>query len=134
MTTRLAEHKGWQILVKAAKMTPGEKIIEAVVDFAEGKNAKLADEVDRLRDQLCIAVGRAETAENKVSTVQAYRDTCAILRQEPSTAGLIRALKDDTAPVKRAHNHPPYEPICNERMVNGIIRGACLRNDGSDVE
>ena len=29
------------------------------------------------------------------------------------------------------HNHPPYEPTCNERRVDGQLRGACLNDDGS---
>lgn len=28
------------------------------------------------------------------------------------------------------HNHPPNEPWCNERTVNGRLRGACLTDDG----
>ena len=31
----------------------------------------------------------------------------------------------------RVHNHPPYEPPCNERSVAGQLRGACLHDDGS---
>ena len=34
--------------------------------------------------------------------------------------------------LKRAHNHPPHEPPCNERQVGGHLRGACLNDDGSD--
>jgi hypothetical protein len=29
------------------------------------------------------------------------------------------------------HNHPPYRPVCNERSVDGQLRGACLNDDGS---
>lgn len=32
----------------------------------------------------------------------------------------------------RVHNHPPYRPVCNERVVDGQLRGACLNDDGSD--
>lgn len=28
--------------------------------------------------------------------------------------------------VPQVHNHPPYEPPCNERVVDGNLRGACL--------
>lgn len=31
---------------------------------------------------------------------------------------------------QRVHNHPPYRPNCNERIVNGKLRGACLEDDG----
>ena len=31
------------------------------------------------------------------------------------------------------HNHPPYEPPCNERTVDGQLRGACLNDDGTPV-
>lgn len=24
------------------------------------------------------------------------------------------------------HNHPPYRPVCNERVVDGQLRGACM--------
>jgi len=30
------------------------------------------------------------------------------------------------------HNHPPYRPWCDERTVNGQLRGACLNDDGTD--
>ena len=29
------------------------------------------------------------------------------------------------------HNHPPYRPWCDERTVNGQLRGACLSDDGT---
>jgi hypothetical protein len=29
------------------------------------------------------------------------------------------------------HDHPPYRPMCSERMVNGQLRGACLNDDGT---
>lgn len=32
---------------------------------------------------------------------------------------------------QRVHNHPPYEPLCPERCVDGQLRGACLNDDGS---
>jgi hypothetical protein len=33
----------------------------------------------------------------------------------------------------RVHNHPPYEPMCNERRLpGGQLRGACLNDDASD--
>lgn len=32
---------------------------------------------------------------------------------------------------QRVHIHPPYEPTCNERRVDGQLRGACLNDDGS---
>ena len=31
------------------------------------------------------------------------------------------------------HNHPPYRPMCNERTVDGQLRGACLSDDGTPV-
>lgn len=34
-------------------------------------------------------------------------------------------------PEWHVHNHPPYEPTCNERRVDGQLRGACLNDDGS---
>lgn len=33
----------------------------------------------------------------------------------------------------RVHNHPPYRPVCNERLVGDQLRGACLNDDGSDA-
>lgn len=33
---------------------------------------------------------------------------------------------------ERVHNHPPYRPVCNERRVDGQLRGACLNDDGTD--
>lgn len=30
------------------------------------------------------------------------------------------------------HNHPPYRPVCNERVIDGQLRGACLNDDGTD--
>ena len=33
----------------------------------------------------------------------------------------------------RVHNHPPYRPVCNERDVDGQLRGACLNDDGTSV-
>jgi hypothetical protein len=45
-----------------------------------------------------------------------------------------RLATDTAAPaVLRVHNHPPYEPTCNERRVDGHLRGACLNDDGSDL-
>ena len=35
-------------------------------------------------------------------------------------------------PAARVHNHAPYRPACNERNVDGQLRGACLNDDGSD--
>lgn len=35
-------------------------------------------------------------------------------------------------PATRVHNHAPYRPNCNERDVDGQLRGACLNDDGSD--
>src|SRR5690349_2016208 len=32
------------------------------------------------------------------------------------------------------HNHPPYRPMCNEREVDGQLRGACLNDDGTPAE
>lgn len=29
------------------------------------------------------------------------------------------------------HDHPPYRPACNERTVDGQLRGACLNDDGT---
>lgn len=29
------------------------------------------------------------------------------------------------------HNHRPWQPMCNERVVEGQLRGACLNDDGS---
>ena len=34
--------------------------------------------------------------------------------------------------VSRVHNHRPYQPVCNERLVDGQLRGACLNDDGTD--
>ena len=134
MTERLSEHKGWQMLVKSAMMSPTEIIVEALAGQAEHRHGQMVDLVDQLRDQLTIAVARAESAERKLASVESYRDTCAILGKEPSTAGLIVALRDDSEPVRRAHNHPPYDPVCNERVLPGKIgRGACLHDDGRDV-
>lgn len=131
----LAEHGGWKILVKSAKIAPSEAVIEAVQEFAESHNAKVLEIMDAVREMLGLEMERADAAEAQLARVQAYRDTCAILRQEPSTAGLIRALRDDDDPVVRAHNHPPYDPPCNERIVRGkIVRGACLTDDGRDVQ
>lgn len=31
------------------------------------------------------------------------------------------------------HNHPPYRPVCRERVVGGQFRGACLNDDGDPV-
>jgi len=42
----------------------------------------------------------------------------------PDHADLRAALTDpERGPV---HNHPPYDPPCNERLVDGQLRGACL--------
>lgn len=53
---------------------------------------------------------------------------------EPDPRLLVADWLDSRAaqPVKRVHNHPPYEPICNERVFGGYLRGACLNDDGSD--
>lgn len=30
------------------------------------------------------------------------------------------------------HNHPPYRPVCNERVLpDGTLRGACLDDEGN---
>jgi hypothetical protein len=34
-------------------------------------------------------------------------------------------------PSSNVHNHPPHRPNCNERRVNGQLRGACLNDDGT---
>lgn len=45
-----------------------------------------------------------------------------------------RPLKPRTTPADtRVHNHPPYRPACNERTVNGQLRGACLNDNGTDA-
>ena len=36
------------------------------------------------------------------------------------------------ANVTRVHDHPPYRPVCNERLVDGQLRGACLNDDGAE--
>lgn len=36
--------------------------------------------------------------------------------------------------ISRVHNHLPWRPMCNERVVDGQLRGACLNDDGSDKE
>lgn len=51
-------------------------------------------------------------------------------RVECGTFGKLPLSPD--APNRRVHNHPPYEPICNERRVGGQLRGACLNDDGGD--
>lgn len=32
----------------------------------------------------------------------------------------------------RVHNHPPWRPMCGERFANGVGRGDCLNDDGTD--
>lgn len=34
--------------------------------------------------------------------------------------------------MSQVHNHQPYRPACNERVVNGQLRGACLNDDGTE--
>jgi hypothetical protein len=29
------------------------------------------------------------------------------------------------------HNHPPYEPVCNEALIDGVLLGACMRGNAS---
>lgn len=129
----LSTHKGWKMLVKSAKINPSEKFIEAIQIFAEGYTRKMTDLVTATEELAELEKARADLAETRLARVEAYRDTCVILGNDPSTAGLARALRDDDAPVRRAHNHPPYDPVCNERRIGDIVRGACLTDDGRDV-
>lgn len=137
---KLSDDPGWKSLVELAEASPTHGVIESLVKYAEKNSGELLGHVHTSEEWYQIALGmkndaraQAEMAERKIARVEAYRDTCTILRQEPSTAGLARALREDDAPVVRAHNHPPYEPTCKERVVAGITRGACLRDDGTDT-
>jgi hypothetical protein len=48
-------------------------------------------------------------------------------------ASVFRApTVESDGPVSRVHNHPPYDPNCNERRVGERLRGACLNDDGTD--
>lgn len=42
--------------------------------------------------------------------------------------------EDDWRLMGRVHNHRPYRPVCNERLVGrgAQLRGACLNDDGTD--
>lgn len=47
-----------------------------------------------------------------------------------------RALLDHLSPPAAqmpplVHDHPPYRPTCNERLVGTQLRGACLNDDGA---
>lgn len=43
----------------------------------------------------------------------------------------ILAARSGGALTPRVHDHPPYRPPCNERDVDGQLRGACLNDNGT---
>lgn len=45
-------------------------------------------------------------------------------------AGISASLR---APTSHVHDHLPYRPVCNERDVDGQLRGACLNDNGSVI-
>lgn len=49
------------------------------------------------------------------------------------TRRVIEPVRKAHDVASRVHNHPPYRPVCNERDVNGQLRGACLNDDGTGV-
>lgn len=93
-------------------------------------------------DRLAAAVARAEAAEAKLAAVEAlvadpfdedgYCRWCDNGRWKAGHAWECAWADATDEALKRAHNHPPHEPPCNERQVGGHLRGACLNDDGSD--
>lgn len=51
---------------------------------------------------------------------------------EPSDRLRLPAL-DEAVRREGVHDHPAYRPSCNERVIDGQLRGACLNDDGSSV-
>lgn len=46
--------------------------------------------------------------------------------------GWTETAPDPSAKPEVVHNHPPYRPPCNERMVDGRLQGACLAETAPD--
>lgn len=47
----------------------------------------------------------------------------------------IEDALEESRLIDRVHNHPPYRPVCHERRLsNGLLRGACLNDDGTPSE
>ncbi|GHJ59155.1 hypothetical protein NOK12_16730 [Nocardioides sp. OK12] len=79
----------------------------------------------------------SETTEALIERVLAEHQWCGYLTEPDHRAHVAAAIAEALAGpshVRRAHNHRPYDPPCNERAVGPhlTIRGACLNDDGSD--
>jgi hypothetical protein len=81
--------------------------------------------------------GRAEVRAKVAELHCADADTCPHCNEcggmwpcpTAVAAGLV------VGPITRVHNHAPWRPMCNERLLDGgQRRGACLNDDGTDLE
>jgi len=70
------------------------------------------------------------TREELQAIVQQAHDVYGITADPFATPGTLEVERVHDVST-RVHNHPPYEPPCNERSVGGQLRGACLQDDGA---
>lgn len=97
-------------LIAQAEQRGAEQVAQAVERAFTG---------DEFEENAAAAAGEGEWSWFRWLAVSSARD-------------LPSEHRDERPSMLRVHNHPPYRPECNERRVDGHLRGACLNDDGSD--
>lgn len=81
---------------------------------------------------LAEATGYRDTETGRLADEEAVRHHRRV-RGWPAPSDALRLPALDAAVQRGVHDHAPYRPMCNERIVDGQLRGACLNDDGTSV-
>jgi hypothetical protein len=100
--------------------------VEQYARVAQVWSGIIGHEVTALQAALCMVGLKVVRAEMAPDHQDSFDDA----------QGYVRLSEKIAAPtpthVVGVHNHPPYRPVCNERITpEGVRRGACLNDDGS---